>query len=226
MVKSMIIKNSPLRILDATLKGGVGSGNLGLLASGPGVGKTAALVHIATDKLLQGKHVLHVTYGKKPEHTISYYEEIFQELSKTRNLEGAMDVHDEIVKSRSVMNLETMDVDHLLGGLEIRLSQGGFIADAVIIEDLDFSKAGAECALKLKKMAKEKNVEVWISASPKDGTEGVPAEAKSQLDSIDVVLTLKVHGKHIHLELEKAHGQAIQDPHLLLDPKTLLIVKE
>ncbi len=224
----MIIQNSPLRILDATLKGGVGVGNLGVLAARHGVGKTAVLVHIATDKLLQGKNVLHVTYGKKPEHTLNYYEEIFQEISKTKNLESAMDIHDEIVKNRSVMDLERMEITHLMEGLDIRLTQGGFVADTVIIEDLDFTKAGKDASAMLKTMAKQKGLEVWVSSSPESAeVQGdVPTELAEHMENIDVLLNLKVSGKHIHLQLVKAHGEVIQDPHLLLDSKTLLIIKE
>lgn len=222
MIKQTIIEQSPLRILDSTLGGGLGAGNIGLLTAAHGVGKTAALVHIATDQLLQGKHVLHVTFHKVPSHVIAYYEEIFQEISRSRNLEQAMDVHDEIVRNRSVMNLETYAVEHLVESLELRMNQGGFRPDTLVIEDFDFQRAGDDSPQKLKEVAKKKNLEIWVSHSPEEG--GVEVAALAAV--FDVVMHLRVSGKHIHLELHKAHGRPIQNPHLLLDPKTLLIVKE
>ena len=52
MVKRELLKKSPLRKLDESLHGGVGVGNIGVIASRRGIGKTACLVHIATDKLM------------------------------------------------------------------------------------------------------------------------------------------------------------------------------
>lgn len=224
MLKSAIIQNSPLRILDSTLGGGLGKGNLGLVTSAHGLGKTAALVHIATDQLFQGGHVIHVTFHKRPDSTIAYYEEIFHEISKAKGLESAMDVHDEIVRNRSVMNLESYDLNHLLESLNLRIEQGGFKVDTMIVEEFDFAAAGPDSAQRLKDIARSKNIEVWVSYSFRNG-EG-NAEIAPYLGAFDVVMTLRPSGKHIHLELEKAHGRPVQDPHLLLDTKTLLIVKE
>ncbi len=53
MVKSELINRSPLRILEKSIQGGVGKGNIGVIASRKGVGKTACLVHIATDNFLE-----------------------------------------------------------------------------------------------------------------------------------------------------------------------------
>lgn len=224
MLKSAIIENSPLRILDSTLGGGLGKGNLGLVTSAHGLGKTAALVHIATDQLLQGRHVLHVTYHKRPDTTIAYYEEIFQEISKAKGLESSMEVHDEIIRNRSIMNLETYNIEHLLESLELRIQQGGFEVNTLIVEEFDFAAAGDDSSSRFKELARKKNLEIWVSYSYKNAESR--DEIQSHLHAFDVILTFRPSGKHVHLELEKAHGRPIQDPHLLLDPKTLLIVRE
>ncbi|MDT8297998.1 MAG: hypothetical protein RQ801_06850, partial [Spirochaetaceae bacterium] len=85
-----MINKSPLRKLDKSINGGLGAGNIGVVASRRGIGKTACLVHIATDKLMADKHVIHVSYAKKVDHIISWYEDIFKEISLKRNLEDAM----------------------------------------------------------------------------------------------------------------------------------------
>ena len=46
MVKAELIKRSPLRVFEQSIHGGLGRGNIGVLASPKGVGKTACLVHI------------------------------------------------------------------------------------------------------------------------------------------------------------------------------------
>ena len=47
---------SPVRLLEKGLHGGLGSGNLGLIVAGPGVGKTAFLVGVGLDTLLRLLH--------------------------------------------------------------------------------------------------------------------------------------------------------------------------
>ncbi|MDD3671488.1 MAG: hypothetical protein PHR01_09445, partial [Sphaerochaetaceae bacterium] len=53
---------SPLRAFDQSLNGGLGKGNLGVLVSRHGIGKTACLVHLSTDKLFRNEHVIHVSF--------------------------------------------------------------------------------------------------------------------------------------------------------------------
>ena len=69
---------SPLRVFDESLGGGLGRGNLGVLVSRHGVGKTACLVHLATDKLLHSEHVIHVSFSGNVEHVINWYKEVFE----------------------------------------------------------------------------------------------------------------------------------------------------
>ena len=57
---------SPLRAFEDSINGGLGKGKLGVIVSKHGVGKTACLVHLATDKLFKGEHVIHVSFsGRK-----------------------------------------------------------------------------------------------------------------------------------------------------------------
>ena len=60
MDKSKLTSKSPLRVLEESVKGGLDKGKVTVIASKKGVGKTACLVHIAIEKLLEGKQWLHV----------------------------------------------------------------------------------------------------------------------------------------------------------------------
>jgi KaiC/GvpD/RAD55 family RecA-like ATPase len=77
MIKKELVERSPVRILEKSTKGGVGQGNIGVIASRKGIGKTAVLVQIAMDKLLQGKHVIHVSFTAHTDYIIAWYENIF-----------------------------------------------------------------------------------------------------------------------------------------------------
>src|SRR4030042_6358623 len=104
MVIEELVKRSPLRILESSIHGGLGKGNIAVLASRKGVGKTACLVHIATDKLFQDKPVIHVSYSSRVDHIISWYEDIYRELARRMDLDPDAEIHDELVRKRGIMN--------------------------------------------------------------------------------------------------------------------------
>jgi len=233
MIKAELIKQSPLRIFDDSTHGGVGKGNIGILAARQGVGKTAALVHLATDKLFQGQHVLHMTFAAKTDHIISYYEDIFQEIAKRRDLEGAMEVHDEVVKHRSIVNFDqkTVSMDLILKSLSSRIDAGQFKVDTLVIDEYDFSQAETEDLDRLKAFAGTHNLEIWFSVclqeSGADLERKVPKLIESFMDKVDVLVDLRTVGEKVKFQLVKDHGLDHQeDMHLLLDPLTLLITKE
>ena len=233
MVKEELIKRSPLRVLEQAIHGGLGKGQIGVLASPKGVGKTAFLVYIATDKLLQGRPVIHVSYSSRVDYIINWYEDIFTELAKKRKLESAVDVHDEIVKNRVIMNFkqEGARTEQILRSVEALVSFGKFAADAVIVDGYDFSVGATEDLAKFKTFAQKMNLEVWFSASLKENgaplyeISGMPHLLSGAVDGIDVLITLHAQGDHVELRVIK--DRDYPPPGLLklkLDPKTLLIM--
>lgn len=233
MVKEELIKRSPLRVLEEAIHGGLGRGNIGVLASPKGVGKTACLVHIATDKLLQGRPVIHVSYSSRVDYIINWYEDIFSELAKKRKLESAVDIHDELVKNRVIMNFKQdgTKTEQVLRSLEAMISFGKFRADAIIVDGYDFSLGASDDLSRFKAFAENLGLEVWFSASLKEngapiyGQDGMPALLKDAAAAIDVLITLHAVGNHVELRVVKDKDHPA--PGLLklkLDPKTLLIM--
>ena len=234
MLKIELIKNSPLRILEKSVHGGVGRGNIGVLAARQGVGKTACLVHIATDKLFQGKHVIHVSFAVSPAHIISWYEDIFEELARRLKLENAMDIHDEIVKNRVIMNFnqEGVPIEKVGASLRSMIRDGGFATDCLIIDGYDFEKGSPADLVVFRQLAADLGLEIWFSASLREkevsfDAQGFPAVLTSYLEHIAVFIYLKADEGAIRLELKKDHEHIPQtDLHLRLDPKILLITDE
>jgi len=236
MVKKELIDKSPLRKLDNSIHGGVGIGNIGVIAARRGIGKTACLVHIATDKLIAGKHVIHVSYAKRVDHIISWYEDIFKEISLKRELEGAMDIHDEIIQNRVIMNFSQQgtSVDQVIAGVSAMMDNGQMDTNVIVIDGFDFTKASAEDVSAFKKFAGEKAVELWFtddyhrddSDGPILNKEGIPTNLVSFINQIDVIVTLKAEKDYLHLYLVKDHGTInTEDLPLKLDPKSLLIAE-
>jgi hypothetical protein len=234
MIKSELIKNSPLRILEQSTHGGVGKGNIGVLAARQGVGKTACLVHIATDRLFQEKHVIHVSFAGSPAHIISWYEDIFEELARRLDLENNMDVHDELIKNRVIMNFnqEGVKIEMVAKSLRAMIKDGGFTADCIIVDGFDFEKGAPEDLRVFKALAEELGLEIWFSASLKDkevvfDDNGFPAILSAYLPSIAILIFLRPEKGFIRLELKKDHDRIPnEDLHLKLDPKILLITGE
>jgi len=234
MVKTELIKRSPLRVLEKSIQGGLVKGTIAVLASRKGVGKTACLVHIATDKLLQGKSVIHVSYSGRTDYIINWYKDLFKEIAKNRQLDSTVEVHEDIIKNRVIMNFkqEGTRTEQVLKSIETMIEHGKFEADTVIVDGYDFSQSSAEDLRKFREFASKAGLEVWFSASLKGNEplfdeQGIPHELKRFLEEISVLITLSFKNSHVRLHLVKNYN--FPPPGKLplrLDPKTLLIAKD
>jgi KaiC/GvpD/RAD55 family RecA-like ATPase len=234
MIKAELIRRSPLRVLEESIQGGLGAGNIGILASRKGVGKTACLVHIATDKLFQNKPVIHVSYASRVDYIINWYEDIFKEIAKKRELERAIEVHDEIIKNRVIMNFkqDAAKTEQILKSIETMIQFGQFAAHTLIVDGYDFSLGSPEDLQKFKEFAKRMGVEVWFSASlkgdePLFNEQGVPLVLERYLDEVAVLITLGFKEEYVRLNLIKCHEcLTLGELPLKLDPQSLLIAKD
>ncbi len=228
-----LINLSPLRVFEESIDGGLGRGNLGVLASRHGVGKTACLVHLATDKLFRGEHVIHVSFSGNVEHVINWYKEVFREISDGRSLDDAASVYNNILSNRVVMNFsqENVTIDKVLSSLATLIQHGSFQADTILFDGYKLTIATDEDVRKIKQFAQDMNLEVWFSVSPvRSNVEyddyGVPNTMEKYIDLIDVLVGLRYNeGKDkVIMTVVKDHGQMCQKPMgVTLDPRTMLI---
>ncbi|MDC7249803.1 MAG: hypothetical protein PQJ49_07810 [Sphaerochaetaceae bacterium] len=228
-----LTKISPLRVFEESIGGGLGRGNLGVLVSRHGVGKTACLVHLATDKLFRGQHVIHVSFSGNVEHVINWYKDVFQEVSDKRHLDKSENVYDEILANRVVMNFsqDMVSIDKVLSSLETLINAGSFKADAILFDGYKLTTANIEDVQKIKDFAAKLNVEVWFSVSPvredvKYDEYGVPETVTPYLKVVDVLVGLKMNkeGDKVRMTLVKEHDKIADKPlEVCLDPKTMLI---
>lgn len=232
MVKKELVTRSPLRILEKSTQGGVGKGNIGVIAARKGVGKTACLVHIATDQLFQGKHVIHVSFANDTSHIVSWYEDIFQEIARRYKLDCTMDIHDDIIRHRVIMNFrqDGVEADQVQKGLRSMIKEGNFFADLVVVDGYDFSKVSAEEFKNFKKLAEELGIEIWFSATlHRDSSfiNSIPSVLAPMIKEIAILILLEPREGHIHLRLVKDHEiTPSEDLHLKLDPHILLIAED
>jgi len=232
MILSELIQRSPIRILEQSIHGGLKPGEIGVIASESGVGKTSVLVQLALDKLLQAKKVIHVSFVQHTHYVLSWYEDIFDEFISRKNLENAEEVKNEAVRNRVLMNFnqDGMSKDQIIKSLRAMIVEGGFAAEAIIIDGFDFSRTDHESIANVRDFARELGLSVWYSCTVKGESHqydkrNIPLVLKDLADLIDVVIVLEPKTDHIEFSVSKD-----RDTHdtkamaMRLDPKTLLIL--
>ncbi|MGD9200934.1 MAG: hypothetical protein PVI26_05185 [Chitinispirillia bacterium] len=234
MVKKELIERSPLRILEKTTHGNLKSGEIAVIASRRGVGKTACLVHIATDQLLQEKHVIHISFSANTGSIISWYEDIFKEISIKNKLDNAIEVHDEIIKNRVIMNFKQdgIHITEIEKSIENLIKKGNFSADTLVIDGYDFTHSSIDELKEFKKFAKDLGLSLWFSASVRDETSyfdglSIPKLLEHLIGEISILISLRPKTEHIYFNLVKYYDEKnLKDFHLKLDPNSLLITEE
>jgi KaiC/GvpD/RAD55 family RecA-like ATPase len=233
MLKEELIAKSPVRLLEKSIEGGLKAGNIGVIASRKGIGKTSVLVQLALDKLLQGEKVIHVSFTAHTSYVISWYENIFGELAKRRSLERLSEVKDELVKNRVIMNFaqEGVSIDQILRSLKAMVVDGGFKAKTLIVDGYDFTRATKDQIAKVKQFAEAMGIEVWYSCTligeePLVDKNNIPVILREYIDSVSVLILLEPKAEYIHFTVVKDHERMNpQDLKLKLDAKTLLIAE-
>jgi hypothetical protein len=233
MVKDELIQRSPVRIFDKSIHGGLKAGEIGVIASPSGIGKTSVLVQIALDKLLRSRKVIHVSFTQQASYVIAWYEDIFDEFIRKKNLENPREVKNELVKNRVLMNFNQDGVtgDQILRSLRAMIVDGGFKAESLIIDGFDFTKMDRDRLAGIKGFAGELGLEVWYSCTvlPGEGQytrQGVPVLIEDYADLIDSVIVLEPKSDHIEFSVSKdrdTYNPASMA--LKLDPRTLLILE-
>jgi KaiC/GvpD/RAD55 family RecA-like ATPase len=233
MVLNELIQRSPIRIFENSIHGGLKAGEVGVIASQSGIGKTSVLVQIALDKLLQGKKVIHVSFTQHTHYVLAWYEDIFDEFISKKNLENAGEVKNDLVKNRVLMNFNQDGVsgDQIVKSLRAMIVEGGFAAEAIIIDGLDFSRVDQERIANVKAFAKELGLAVWYSCTVKDegpqyDKDNIPLLLKDFADLVDIVIVLNPKTDHIELSISKdrdAHDTKALA--MRLDPRSLLILE-
>ena len=232
MVLDELIQRSPIRIFEQSIHGGLKAGEIGLIASQAGIGKTSVLVQLALDKLLQEKKVIHVSFTQDVHYVPLWYEDIFNEFIYKKNLENAQEIKNNLVKNRVTMNFNQDGVTkaQILRSLRAMIIEGGFKADAVIIDGFDFSRTDSENIASVKTFATELGVSVWYSCSAPDDhqfdKDNIPSVISGYAGNIDVIIVLQSKHDYVELSISKDRGSIIsKNLAMKLDPKTLLILE-
>jgi hypothetical protein len=226
-------ERSPLRLLEQSIHGGLGRGNIGVVAARPGVGKSAVLVGIALDDLMRGRKVLHVALDERFEKIQDYYDEIFMDLARSGNLQDVDTERREVEQYRNIHTYigNCFTIAKLREAITFLNSYMDFYPAALILEGYRFEQATKEDMAELRQIAREIDGELWMSAvthrESNKNDRGIPEPVAHLEDTIDVILALEQGDKSVTLRLLKDHNNPdISPSHVALDPTTLLLIQE
>lgn len=230
MIKEQLLKRSPIRVLEKSLDGGLKAGGLGLLTAKRGLGKTACLVHLATDVLLRNENVMHVSFADDPHHIFSWYEEVFNEIAKLYKLEHAMDVHEELIRHRLILHFRNKQVDfnEIKKNIEQLVSASEKSVSLYIVDGLPLDALNENLLSLWREFVSAGNAAVWFAAAMSDEQHQQYLQTGSLPDpsvqrAFDVIIVLEPAQEYIDLRLLKSPTPIDQHLRLKLDPKTLLI---
>jgi hypothetical protein len=231
MLKKDLILKNPLRALEPETGRSETPCRMGLVIARRGVGKTALLVQFALDSLLRGNRVVHVSIGQKLEKAKAWYEDLFQDLSRTYRLDHAGRVYDEIARNRLIMTFKatTFNGPRLEERLNDLLYQDIFRPDCMIIDGYDFEGSTREEVRDLLDLTRSLSMHTWFSAvrhreNPQVSALGVPAPCDSLEDLFDTILLLDPRERGIRLRtLKEGVSGSVTTEDLLLDPQTFLV---
>ncbi len=231
MSREEFLEKSPLRVLERYIHGGPGTGKLGALAARKGVGKTACLVQIALDRLWQQKSVIHVSFARRVDYIIQWYEDIFREISTSLSLESGAELYQELIKNRVIMNFNQAGTktDQVLRSLEAMILHGKIGVETIIVDGYNFANTSTGEFYKFRDFARRMNQEVWFSASlkaeePLFNDQGLPRELEPFVNGIDILLTMRYREDKVRLHVVKDNDfPPAGEIELGLDPETLLM---
>lgn len=243
MYRKEVNERSPMRVFEKSMHGGLGRGNVGLVVSRHGVGKTPVLVQIALDDLLRDRRVLHISHEHAVDHVRAYYDEIFHDLAATSKLADPAAVKLDVERHRLIFSLMTQatnapmslrgghsSIAKILETVAFARDVAHFEPDVIIIDGFDFVHATDGAVKELAELAKQRDVELWFSgntgpAPAKPGELPVPLGDCAQ--HLDVVVYLQPERDVVRLRLLKDHdSKDLADLHLRLDPHTMRVIDE
>jgi hypothetical protein len=228
---------SPLRILEESIHGGLGKGNLGVVMARAGVGKTACLVQIGLDDLMREKDVLHVALGQTLEHVQAWYDALFEDLAGRTHLDDREAVRASVVHHRVIQTYgeKSFSPEQLEKVIALFSQHTQFAPQAILIDGYDWSGPVSRTAGDLgafKSCAKRLGAELWMTAQTHQTETGlhptrVTPPCESYLDLIDVAIFLEPHDADVCVRLLKDHGDAQPpDTHLTLHSDTMSLTME
>ncbi len=232
MPEKTLIERSPVRIFERAIGGGLGAGNIGVVLSRKGVGKTGFLIGLAIDHLLQGKKVLYISTKESVEHINAFFDQIFHAMAAALDMNEVPQRQLLMERGRHILvyNRDYFSVEKLEQSVAFLKEAAGFTPDMVIMDGAPrFEKTEQWEIDGVRKLGAEWQAEVWTTANlhredQETDERSVPVEVARFDDDLSVIVHLCPESDQVRVRITKEHGNAeIAQVQMGLDPRTLLL---
>jgi len=220
-----VLEGSPVQLLEGRCGEGLAPGQLGLILSPPGLGKTTLLVQFGLAEVLRARPVLHVSEGESIAEVRGRYKSVLGDYRRRGRLEtparsvSGMEQH-HMVHTYAPGSFSVQKLTKLLGLLaeNADFRPKTILLDAVVEPSFSRTEMGACRAL-----AWAHGATLWITglsnpAVAQLGPEQLPAPFGTMGNFIDRVLELHARGEHVELRVSKGAGEGVQGEPILLEP--------
>jgi hypothetical protein len=226
-----LLEVGPLKLLQGSSCKELGKGNLGVLISLAGLGKTSCLIHIALDKIFRGEKLVHVSLKDTPDKVSSYYNVILHDLAGFLDLDNEYEIRNLLDKNRIILTYlkESFSLDNLKKNINNLTKEIDYSPDILIVDGVDFSEAERGILEGFLEIAEEFQMEVWFSALPpglagETGGKEIPAPFNNLCDLFGIIIQLVSTQSGVFLKLLKDHdSESVPDTLIKLDPQTFLV---
>lgn len=225
MIKQDLISNSPVRFFENATDGGLKAGQMGLITSKKGLGKTSILVQFGIDALIQDKHLVHISFDQHSSNVIAWYDSILAEICKKRNLGENSELNNSIVRNRIILNFnqETFSLPKIVNTINA-LKDGGITVGAIIIDGADMSKMSFDDVKSVADYVKAEKMTAWFSETNESAKLSKTLN-KDILPLFETVAHIGSNGSALELSVLKSNGTEVSGVNVNLDTKTLLMTK-
>ena len=219
MVKQDLISHSPVRFFENAADGGLKDGQMGLITSKKGLGKTSILVQFAIDSLLNDKHVVHISFDQHSSNVIAWYDSVLAEIGKKKNFGDISALSETILNT----NQESLSMPKIVSTIKA-LKEGGINVSAVVIDDVDMVKLSAEDLKIIADYISQEKMTAWFSFTNESPKLSESTDA-AKLSMFATVCHIASNGKNLELSVLKSDNKEVSGVAIKLDSKTLLMTK-
>lgn len=229
MLKEEQVDKNPLRRLFNDQQILLADGEFGAVLARAGVGKTAFIVQIALNSLLQHKNVLHVSLGEPVQKVSLWYEEVFRRIGEPYESTIIQNIWETILTHRFIMTFQAEDfgVSKLSERIADLTEQAIFHPQIILIDGMDFDDSPADILTELRPLAQQWGVGVWFTTlvhrSKETSSIGLPKPPNAIVDLFNTAVLLDPDDKNIHVRMLKSPRTESGQSGLSLDPATMLI---
>jgi hypothetical protein len=229
MLKNDLILRNPLRLMGHENEAIVPQGGFGAVLARAGVGKTALIVQVALNSMLQQKNVLHVSLNDPVDKVNLWYQEVLNSLAHQYHLRQIKELWESIQMHRLIMTfkVDRFSVPKLEERVKDLTEQQIFNPQMVIIDGLPFDEKLRAPLEGLKAFSASHALHLWFTITTHrhqaPGADGLPVQLAPVADLFDAAIQLQPEGKKIHIRCLKGGPQDVTACEQLLDPSTMLI---